>query len=192
MYKLKEDRFYEILKNYNRICIEYVLLKDDDPYQDEISHRKALSYSMSMIAREENMPWNERIAEAKAKLIAVGDLLAVPEKPWKHNVHGTVLYDDVFEDGKIPYWYAFLEPPHGTGAVIENGKVIRNEYGTEDFKIVNDTLFPEGTDSLIVYEWTTDWSEYFADGHEWWGAACWSVYDRNLDRYVVILVSATD
>ena len=119
-------------------------------------------------------------------------LLALPGKPWKRNCYGTVLYDDVYEDGKIPYWYAFLEPPYGTGAVIVNGKVIRNKYGTEDFKRVNHVLFPNGTASLTAYEWTTDWSDFFDDGHEWWGAACWSVYDSKLDRFAVILASETD
>ena len=60
------------------------------------------------------------------------------------------------------------------------------------FRKVNSALFPEGTDELEVYEWTTDWSNYFDDGHEWWGAACWSVYDKNMNRYVVIMASATD
>ena len=47
-------------------------------------------------------------------------------------------------------------------------------------------------DVLEIYEWTTDWSDYFDAGHEWYGACCWSVYDRSMDRYVVMLVSATD
>ena len=49
-----------------------------------------------------------------------------------------------------------------------------------------------GTDKLDIYEWTTDWSDYFDDGHEWYGACCWSIYDKSMDRYVVMLVSATD
>ena len=47
-------------------------------------------------------------------------------------------------------------------------------------------------DVLEIYEWTTDWSDYFDAGHEWYGACCWSVYDRSMNRYVVMLVSATD
>ncbi len=43
-----------------------------------------------------------------------------------------------------------------------------------------------------LYEWTTDWSDFFDDGHEWYGACCWSVYDKTMNRYVVMLVSATD
>lgn len=74
----------------------------------------------------------------------------------------------------------FLNTPHKTG------------YGKVDFDKVNKVLFPNGEKSLEVYEWTTDWSNYFDDGHEWWGAACWSIYDRSLNRYVVIMASTTD
>ena len=62
----------------------------------------------------------------------------------------------------------------------------------DDFRRVNDALFPEETDALEVYEWTTDWSNYFDAGHEWWGTACWSIYDPHLDRFAVLFASATD
>ncbi len=32
----------------------------------------------------------------------------------------------------------------------------------------------------------------FDDGHEWWGTACWSVYDKCMNRYTVIMAGATD
>ena len=28
--------------------------------------------------------------------------------------------------------------------------------------------------------------------HEWYVACCWSIYDKTMNRYVVMLVSATD
>ena len=76
--------------------------------------------------------------------------------------------------------YAFWESPHTTG------------YGPDEFHEVNSALFPEGTDELEIYEWTTDWSNYFDDGHEWWGTACWSIYDKRMRRYVVAMAEATD
>jgi len=56
----------------------------------------------------------------------------------------------------------------------------------------NEALFPKGKEGLEVYEWTTDWTEYFDEGHEWWGTLCLTVYDKLLDRMVVIMASATD
>lgn len=46
-------------------------------------------------------------------------------------------------------------------------------------------------DALGVYEWSTDWSDYFDAGHEWRETSCWSIYDTHLKRYVVIMASAT-
>ncbi len=82
--------------------------------------------------------------------------------------------------GKLNYRKAFLFPPY------------ENSYTDSDFERVNATLFPNGTDSLEVFEWTTEWSDYFDEGHEWWGTLCLTVYDKTLDRFVVIMASATD
>ena len=73
-----------------------------------------------------------------------------------------------------------MEPVHG------------RKNRPEDFEKVNGVLFPGDLEELEIYEWTTDWSDYFDDGHEWYGASCWSVYDRSMNRYAVMLVSSTD
>lgn len=138
--------------------------------------------------------WTIDIGKAEAHPVDAAAFLYVPEIK-SVGYYGKKYYDiehPECEGGQIPYWYAFLEPPHGTGPVIINGKMIRKEYAPEDFEIVNRALFPQGTNELEVYEWTTDWSDYFDAGHEWWGAACWSVYDKTLNRYAVIMASATD
>ena len=84
------------------------------------------------------------------------------------------------ESEKLNYRKAFLCPPNGSS------------YTDSDFEKVNAALFPNGTESLEVYEWTTDWSDYFDEGHEWWGTLCLTVYDKTLERFVVIMASATD
>lgn len=90
--------------------------------------------------------------------------------------------DELFssDDRTLNYRKAFLYPPH------ENG------YTGKDFVRVNASLFPNGTDALEVYRWTTDWSDYFDEGHEWWGTLCLTVYDQTLGRFAVITASATD
>jgi hypothetical protein len=90
------------------------------------------------------------------------------------------LFEPAREAEELNYRGAFLHPPHGI------------RYTGADFDRVNAALFPNGTDGLEVYEWTTDWSDYFDDGHEWWGALCLTVYDGSLGRFVVISASATD
>ena len=90
------------------------------------------------------------------------------------------LFAPVNADEWLNYRKAFLRPPHG------------NVYTDDDFERVNAALFPGGADALEAYRWTTDWSDYFDEGHEWWGALCLTVYDKTLDRFVVILASASD
>ena len=191
MRELINDPFYEQIKAYERCVIDYCLIEDDIPHQGYRSHKDALLFAMCKVIEryidyqlkteidynkdnlgdidEEPFPWNMDIGKARASLIDSFLFLQTPD----------VLKIDGNGE-KIPYWYAFLKPPHGSG------------YEKGDFDKVNDALFPNGAEALEVYEWTTDWSNYFVAGHEWWGTACFSVYDRSLNRYVVIMASETD
>jgi len=201
MRELVNDPFYEFIGTYDRCIIDYCLIEDETPYQGYRSHKDAVLFAMLKVieryidtqlkseirdcgkAREEPFPWNLDIGKAKAHPIDPAEFLHVPEIR-RINRAGHRFYDCVLPDPlkgeQIPYWYAFSEPPHGT------------RYGPDEFRGVNAVLFPKGTDELEVYEWTTDWSNYFEDGHEWWGTACWSIYDRRMNRYAVILAEATD
>ena len=201
MRELINDSFYKLIEKYDRCIIDYCLIGDDAPYRGERSHKDAVLFAMIKVierdidaqlkdeikcsgaSRDEPFPWNLDIGKAKAHRIDPEKLLHVPEILRTDNV-GRKFYDcglpDYLKGEPIPYWYAFWETPFISG------------YGPDEFRKVNSALFPEGTDELEVYEWTTDWSNYFDDGHEWWGAACWSVYDKNMNRYVVIMASATD
>jgi hypothetical protein len=103
-----------------------------------------------------------------------------PEKAEGQKISAVELFSPVTQDGKLNYRKAFLDPPHGNG------------YTDRDFDLVNGALFPNGTDRLEVYEWTTGWSEYFDDGREWWGTLCITAYDPSLERFAVIMASETD
>ena len=182
MYELKNDPFFEVMARYPACCVEYFLVKSEEPYAGETSHREALRLAMEKAASEDGLEYS--IERAGAEPMDASALLALPDKPWREErvfkgLRVTALHVES-EGGDIPYWNAFLEPPHGSG------------YGPGDFRAVNTALFPEGTAALRVFRWSTDWSEYFDDGREWWGAGCWTVYDPALDRFAVILASATD
>ena len=191
MRELLHDPFYELLERYPRCGVEYCLIEADSPHQGYPSHKDAVQFAaLKAIERDideqlqdEPFPWTLDIGKARAHQIDVDTLLHVPEILRTDRV-GRRFYDcelpDPLRGEQIPYWYAFWETPHPSGC------------GPDDFRKVNAALFPLGTDGLEVYEWTTDWSNLFDDGHEWWGAACWSVYDKRMDRYVVMLASETD
>ena len=183
--------------------VNYHLLCDDKPYEGMKSHRESLHSVFEWLVEES-------IEEKESARSMFGDDYADRIRPLVYDIdkaqpspldpqeffycpnivktdyYGNVWYDAGWEPNDenfgttVPYWYAVMEPVHGR----------RNK--PEDFKKVNEVLFPNGTDPLDIYEWTTDWSDFFDDGHEWYGACCWSVYDKALSRYVVMLVSATD
>ena len=165
MRELINDPFNKLIEEYDRCVIDYCLMEDDTPYQGYPSHKDAIQFAMQKVI--------ERDTETQIEV----ELLRTDRV-------GRRFYDCEFPDPlkgeQIPYWYAFLEPPHTSG------------YGPDDFRSVNSVLFPKGVDQLEIYEWTTDWSDYFDDGHEWWGTACWSIYDKRMNRYVVIMAEATD
>ena len=203
MYELINDLFYKELEKYDRCVIDYCIIGDDVPCRGLESHREAVLFAMLRVIEryfeEERdtertfgykiggkmFPWSLDMGKAEAVHIDSDQLLSVPDI-LRTDINGNVFYasdwypNDDNCGGQIPYWHAFLEPPHSCG------------YKPEDLRRLNAVLFPEGTDQLEVFEWSTDWSNYFDDGHEWWGAGCWSVYDPHLNRYVVIFASATD
>lgn len=191
MRELLHDPFYELLEHYPRCGVEYCLIEADAPHQGYRSHKDAVLFAaLKVIERDtdsqpqdEPFPWSLDMEKARAHQIDAEALLHVPEV-LRTDRAGRRFYDcglpDPLKGEQIPYWYAFWETPHPSG------------YGPDDFRKVNAALFPEGTDGLEVYEWTTDWSNLFDDGHEWWGAACWSVYDSRMGRYVVMIASETD
>lgn len=192
MHELIGDLFYEVQNEYDRLMVDYCLVENDAAYHGYSSHKEVLLFAMNKLRDE--YPWITITEEmACAEEVSAEELFAFPDKPWKENAHGTVVKHINFSDGgKIPYWYAFLEPPHGTGSVIKNGKTIREEYSREDFELVNRALFPKGIEELEIYDWTTDWSDYFEAGKEWWGTMCYSIYDKKMNRFVVLMASATD
>lgn len=201
MRELVNDPFYELIEKYKNCIIDYCLIEDDTPHQGKRSHKDAVLFAMLKVieryietqlmdevlcsreVRDEPFPWNLDIGKAEAHEIDAAELLRVPVILRTDRI-GQRFYDCGWpqpeNSEQIPYWYAFWETPHTSG------------YGPNDFRRVNSVLFPEGTDELEVYEWSTDWSNYFEDGREWWGTACWSIYDKRMKRYVVIMASATD
>ena len=201
MNELINDPFYKLIEKYDRCIIDYCLIEDDTPYHGYRSHKEAILFAMLKVTERygdtslrdeigdsgevgnETFPSNPDTEKAQGHHIDPAELLHVP-KILRTDRTGRRFYDcdlpDPMKGEQIPYWYAFWEPPHTSG------------YGPDDFRKVNSVLFPKGTDELEVYEWTTDWSDYFDDGREWWGTACWSVYDKRMNRYIVIMAEATD
>ena len=89
-------------------------------------------------------------------------------------------------DGPITHGYAdaFADPPYTLRAPIERA--------SEWFRAINVGTFGGLSHDLVVYRWSTDWSEYFEPGHEWWGSYCWTICQRGSPLVVCIGASSTD
>ena len=210
MKRIDHDAFYDFIKQYDRDSethmvgeVDYHLLCDDHPYEGIHSHREALNCVFEGLVEQSvedkekaRIMFGDELADKLQSLTYdIDEAKPSPLDPrvflYCPNIVKTDYYGNAFYDAKwkpndenfgttVPYWYALMEPIHGR----------RNK--PEDFRKVNEVLFPNGTDALEIYEWSTDWSDFFDAGHEWYGACCWSVYDRTLNRCAVMLVSATD
>lgn len=81
--------------------------------------------------------------------------------------------------------HAFLEPPYSIS-------VNKSMHDTGSYFLsICDFLFSD-LDQIVVYKWSTDCSNYFDDGKEWWGCHFWTVYNPEKDYYMGIIGSTTD
>lgn len=160
-----DDPFYALIAAYPDCVVDYGIVAGDGRHSGVASHRAALRTA-----------WRDRLERGRDDEGWTGD----PGLAMGTPVPAAGQFSSDYEDGVLNYRRAFLYPPH------------ENRYTGVDFVRVNAALFPNGTDALEACRWTTDWSDYFDEGREWWGTLCLTVYDKSLDRYVVILASATD
>ena len=164
--EIRNDKFFQEYKKYNRCVLDYFIIKSNQ------SHKEVLLYAMNKIKEQENDITIKK-EKMKYKKITSSELFQLPQNYEKERYNQNKGY-------KRPYWYLFLDPPHQTN------------YKIEDFIELNNILFPKGKEHLEIYDWNVEWSNYFEDGLEWWGAAAITIYDKSLDRYVIILASSTD
>ncbi len=82
------------------------------------------------------------------------------------------------------YADAFAEPPYGLR--------VEMAQATAWFNSINLDLLGGLSEDLEIKSWSTDWSTWFDDGRDWWGAFFWTI--RPIDRpwIAVIAASSTD
>ena len=164
--ELINDPFYIEYKKYDRCVLDYFIIKSN------LDHRDVMLYAMSKI-KDKNDDITIHKDKMESKCISSTDFFKLPNNYEEEK-------NNLGNGYKRPYWFLFLNPPHGTN------------YKIDDFIKINNLLFPMGKDSLEIYDWNVEWSNYFDDGLEWWGAGAISIYDKLLDRYVIIFASSTD
>lgn len=154
---------------------------DDDPAYLLLAEYPDLAVDYRIVKVEPYSGYESHRKALKAAFNSLdGEWSGDPDRAVGKSAAAEEMFSSEHRRGSLSYRNAFLHPPHETNCT------------GRDFARVNAALFPNGTDGLEVCEWTTDWSDYFDDGREWWGTLCLTVYDKTLDRFVVIMASATD
>ena len=82
------------------------------------------------------------------------------------------------------YKAAFFHPPYGLqGSPSEKAEL---------FAGINKYVLGAEPERAEIFSWSTDWSNYFEAGHEWWGAFYWTIHPAGSERMVVVGASSTD
>lgn len=166
-----DEAFRRSIAEYPELVCEFCLIAAEDPIAREIgafpyrgadSHRLALACAARALFSVGNK-WAYDLSGARSRKLS-----------------GKALFAPIHADPWLNYRRAFLCLPRGRSCT------------DEDFERINALLFPGGPEGLEVCRWTTDWSEYFDKGREGWGALCLTVYDKPLDRFVVITAPAPE
>jgi hypothetical protein len=82
------------------------------------------------------------------------------------------------------YKTAFFHPPYGLQASDDEQATL--------FVGINRFVLGEDSVRVEITEWSTDWSDYFEAGHEWWGAFYWTIRRSGTTRMTVVGASSTD
>ena len=172
MQELTNDLFYKEYSSYIDASIDYAIVKSNKLYNDLESHKEAFIYAINKWSKELGIDINTNIDSMNAK---------------------EILVKDFFFDKK--YYRFFLKQPYGTPFQridLSTQELYREIYTMDDINKLNNILFPNGLDNLVIYEWNPKDFSYFESGLEWWGTISVSIYDKSLDRFVIICSSTTD
>ncbi len=177
------------------VAIEYVFHEGSPTTDSFARHRTAAIEGMEEIARRlDHRPIDGAPAESSLDLHfhVRWDLATLSGKPVSFGEFWGV--DDVKPRAtskyasSLPevngYKSAFFLPPYGLRGSIEAQSAL--------FAAINLEVFGSDMAQSEIFAWSTNWSNYFDAGHEWWGAFYWTVLPAGSNRMVTIGASSTD
>ena len=86
---------------------------------------------------------------------------------------------------KETFAYAFFQPPYCF-------MITKSNFEKGNFFLDFCRLLFTDISQIEVYKWSTDSSNYFDEGKDWWGSFFWTVYNPCRDWYIGIIASETD
>jgi hypothetical protein len=194
-----EHPAYKRIKRLEGMVLDYVILEGDKNYIGEESHKQATMEAMRIIAKRcDDWASDKMKNDTNCKKFTRKDFRTI--NIYENKIEGKLYSNEQFfgrpedlyyidkpklksrswsTEQNSSYAYSFLEPPYGNILLLK------------DWEQLNDILF-QNRDNLTIYIWNTEWSSYFEDGLEWWGAYFWTAFDDVLNTFVVIGASSTD
>lgn len=169
--------------------IDYIFLEQSGMGSSHASHRAAALSGMAEIDRRLEQ-WAIRSASAKYPsnmfFRVHWDETNLTGEPINFSTFwGT---DDV-ESTQIVDGYktAFFHPPYGLFCLKDSPA-----EQAELFVSINKYVLGDEPKRAEFFSWSTNWSNYFTAGHEWWGAFYWTIRPADSHRMVVVAASSTD
>ena len=86
---------------------------------------------------------------------------------------------------KEAFAYAFFQPPYSF-------MITKSNFEKGNFFLDFCRLLFTDISQIEVYKWSTDSSNYFDEGKDWWGSFFWTVYNPCRYWYIGIIASTTD
>ena len=86
---------------------------------------------------------------------------------------------------KEAFAYVFFQPPYSF-------MITKSNFEKGNFFLDFCRLLFTDISQIEVYKWSTDSSNYFDEGKDWWGSFFWTVYNPCRDWYIGIIASTTD
>ena len=194
--------------------------QDDTPYQkhlavaqqtlisvaEEVNTRLDRIAAKSKINRKKlfTMDYDFSVLKDSGKEISVQDFMG-----WQYEeisgrviLKGGKLYNQYFyyDDKEVPekavtmteedlkkeaFAYAFFQPRYSF--MYRHSNFEKGNFFLDFCRL----LFTD-ISQIEVYKWSTDSSNYFDEGKEWWGSFFWTVYNPYQDWYIGIIASTTD
>ena len=158
-----DDAFYRLLAQYPAVGCEFCLVNADTKADGALPYSGVTSHRRALEYAESALLSREKKLPCDIRQARCRKL------------GGKALFAPVQSDQWLNYRKAFLCPPRGNG------------YTDNDFEKLNAVLFPCGTDTLEIYRWTQAHAKDTAQN-----ALCLSIYDKVLERFVIITASPRD
>lgn len=193
------DPIASVLKLYHEVggVVEHVIVALDQPDLPESQqHRNAALFTLQTLQRRTDAYFETLLQTKKYRNrrreeffqiriqeeLLTGRPVTVPEflgPSWNPEQACFVPSDE-----RTGYAAAFRDPPYP----LRRSQV----EALELFRAMTESLFAGFREPLAVYEWSTECSNYFDAGREWWGTFFWTVGVLGASSIVGVVASTTD